>query len=367
MKHIVVIGGGYAGLQVAKDLKKKRAQVTLVDKTPYHYWQVRIHEYISGSIKDNAIVSSLLQSCLDNKIKFVQDKATHIDQDKQEVALAGGSVLEYDYLILAQGAKTSLFDKIKGLSTYALDIKQFDHSSKYKAQFSSLLKQAKKSQGTYRIVVAGAGLSGVEIILEMSTRANKKQLGEHFEFTIIEPMETVLPGMHPYLIKESTKIIEKHNVKMVQAFVDEVEKDTIHLSNQTKMPYDMLVFTAGIQAHIIPSTKEMEHNQTKQLLVNEYMQVKGCDNIFAIGDCAENSSGGEYSPPTGQIAVINAKYVAENINKLLKDKPMTVTKQTTKGMVIALGGTDAIGRSYGLNLKGTMAYIAKKLSFMIAK
>lgn len=364
-KTILIIGGGYGGLQVAKLIKHKFAQIILIDKTPYHYWQARAHEYISCSIGDKSITSSILQECLDAGVRFIQDEVTSINFDEQNIGLKNHQSMSYDYIILAQGMKTSLFDKIKGLKEYTLDIKVFEDVRKYRDKFDLFLHEKKHRN----IVVAGGGLSGVEIALEMAHKVKKRGLLEYFSFSIIEPMDTLLQGLNPYIIKQTHKVVHKHNVKIYKAFVEEVHKEHISLSNGENIEYDLFLFTAGVQVNPISNNKDIEVNDMGQYIVDEYLQINNTKNAFGVGDCVQNVLKDKTMPPTAQIALVNAGYVAKNINRLLKSKPMISAPQKTQGVVVALGGKSAagtIGDKWGISLKGVMAYAIKKMSHIMS-
>lgn len=373
-KEVVIIGGGYGGLRTIEFLaKNKELHITLIDKNPYHYLQTEAYGYIAGRFDIHEIAIDLQNWCtgFKNKVRFVYDKVTFIDDTKQVVCM-GEKTISYDYLVVATGAQTNFFSFIAGLRENSFGVKNLRRAYNFRKEFEDLIYKKLQNEDVghvdINLAIGGAGLSGVEVAAEMAhvIENYSKTIGERakaIKIYLIDASETILPGMSPYLIAHTRKRLQKLGVNILtSAFIKSLDETTISFKNGQTLPYYFMIFTGGIKASDLNDTVTQEKNRINQFIVDKYLNIYKSENIFAIGDCAElRDSEGNILPPTAQSAEKSAEYVAKTILQRIKGLRPEPFDASMSGIFIALGGKYAVGEIFGfIKIKGYSAYLLKK-------
>lgn len=186
MKKVAIIGGGYGGLRAIEHLVgNKNITISLFDENSYHYLQTEVYGYIAGrfDLHDVALDSKNWCHGFNSPVEFVQEKVIFINSSQQQIETQNGKY-DYDYLIIATGARTNFFSFIDGLDKYGLGVKKLFRSHNFRTSFEELLYnklEDPKIQGEkFNLAIGGAGLSGVEIAAEMANVIKKhaKSIGE---------------------------------------------------------------------------------------------------------------------------------------------------------------------------------------------
>lgn len=376
MKHIIVVGAGYAGLRAVEHLVGiEGTKITLIDKNPYHYLQTEAYGYIAGRFDMHDIAIDLKNWCLGFKkwVEFVHDEVSSIDAQEQRIHLSSRT-LHYDHLIIAIGAETNFFSFIKGLRENSFGVKKLYRAFNFRVSFEKLLYSKVENcdaikEGEINIAIGGAGLSGVEIAAEMADVINKhtKSLGESVQeirIHLIDAAPTILPGMSEYIITNTHKRLEELGITILtNAFIDEVDEEFIHLKDGRRIAYYFMIFTGGIKVPQLQLNVDVPTNRLNQFIVDEYMQLPNTKNIYAVGDCVEiRDEHQNILPPTAQTAERSAEYVAKSIKQKLQFETVSPLRISIDGVFVALGGRYAIGELFGfVKVKGYLAYLLKKL------
>ncbi len=374
-KQIIVIGGGYGGLRAIEHLAgDNRFRITLIDYRPYHYLQTEAYGYIAGRFDIHDITIDLANWCdgFSPKIRFVQTRALGYDTANNTVTTEAGSFF-YDYLVIAVGARTNFFSFIGGLREHSYGVKNLQRAFAFRQMFETLIYDKVEETRTpeaspLHIAIGGAGLSGVEIAAEMAEVIHRhhRTLGanaEKIRIRLIDAAETILPGMHPYIITRTQRRLEALGIEiMTRAFIDRVDDGAIHLKDGKVLPYRYMIFTGGIEANVLDSDRPAPTNRLRQLQPDAYLNLAGTDNAFAVGDCAElKDVTGRPLPPTAQTAEKSAEYVARSIRMRSEGKIPKPFHARVDGMFVALGGRYAVGELFGIiRVKGYTGYLLKK-------
>ena len=373
MKRVAIVGAGYGGLRAIEHLvNDKGIELYLFDQNSYHYLQTEAYGYIAGRFDLHDVVLDLKNWChgFKNPVTFIQEKVEFINSNEQKIKTPSGE-FEYDYLIIATGARTNFFSFIDGLDKYGLGVKKLFRTHKFRTEFEQFLYD-KLEDPTFQgkklnLAIGGAGLSGVEIAAEMANvvQVHAKSIGEcakEIEISLIDASDTILPGMSQYIIKHTQKRLEELGVKiMTKAFIDKVDEKNIYFKSGDALEYTFMIFTGGIIANTIKSDFEFETNRMGQYICDETLRLK--ENIFAIGDCTElKDAENKMLPPTAQTAERSAEYVANTITNLIVNEPLQPFKGKVDGVFVALGGNYAVGEAFKkIKVKGYLAYLLKKL------
>ena len=374
MHHVVIIGGSYGGLKALGVLAgKKGIKVTLVDRHPYHFLQTEGYDLIAGKVPFDSTIIGLRSLCtgFGDNIEYLHAVAKDVDFEAQKVIFEEGEPLPYDYLIIAAGAVTRFFESIEGLRNYSYGVKSLRSALKLKEFFEQelykRLENASHAKECYSILVGGAGLSGVEIAAEMQAyfnryyRSNALACGK-LQIHLVSGGETILKGLHPSVIKASTKRLQDLGVILhTGSHIVKVEEKVAELENGDTIPFDFMIFTGGITAAPFIKTLKAEHNRKGQLVVNSFLQIPGYENVYAVGDAADlKDTGGRRLPPTAQTAEQSGVDAAENILAHMEKRQLFVSDIKMRGLAIALGGTYAIIDGGKFRIYGFAAYLGKK-------
>jgi len=374
-KHkIIVIGGGYAGIKAVENLAKNPLnEIILLDKNPYHYMQTDVYELIANE-EDFAQVSlDLFTYCSGFKncnVTFYKQEVKNINFDKQKV-ITTIDRLSYDYLVIAVGSRTKFAANVEGLREYAYGIKALHRAMYFKQKFEMSLFKKVDESGTIctplSIVIARAGLSGVEIAAQMASFAKEFYKKNNFlcrklNIILINAAEHILKGMDERLIEKSTKrlldleVVIKNKEKVVA-----LTKESVTLSSGEKLFMDFMIFAGGIEPNGLVYDLELEKNERAYIQTRRTLQTIEYKNVFAIGDCTTlKDTNNNILAPTADIAEQMGKLCAQNISKLQEKKSLKEHEIKSRGILIALGRRYATAKVFGFYINGYLAYFMKK-------
>jgi len=364
-KDLLIIGGGYAGTQLVSQLKNT-FNITLVDENNFHIEQTEIHRYIAGKISLGELAFPYEEFAKKNLIQFVKARVDNIDFENNRVYFEDTTV-SYDYVVLATGSKTFFPKQIKNLDLFKKDIKSLKVIKQFKEDFFTLLESPDNNKN---IIIAGGGLSGIEIAIELAQKVKQSGLSsQDIKVTIVEQQDTILPGSHNFLIQQTKKVLDELHIECVHGeFITEVEKNKIILSNKEEINYDLSLFVLGVGSEKLNNKQNIELNIKNQYIVDDYFQINYYNNAFCIGDFAQTlTPEGKYNLPTAQLANKQASLLALNLKNLINKKDLIRKELILKGVLIDLGTNNAVGLIGNLKLSGYIAYILKRFTSYLHK
>jgi NADH dehydrogenase len=349
--RVLILGGGYAGIFAASNLcKNKNIQVTLVSDGPkLQLWQ-NIHRVASGELQPKDI-SLDIQRTLGKDVIFVKGRCERVDliAKQAEITLGSGraQIIQYDYLIIAIGAKDTYFG-IKGAKENTLSLRSVDDSIKIDRITQYLRRDS-------IVTIVGGGATGLSLGGALSEKYGKK-----IRIRIIEAQKEVLPGWDPTIIVRVKKTLEKNkNLEILRGKqVIQIGPHSVTLSSGETLQTNVTVWTAGIcgqDLNVIPRVKK---SRTGRFIVNKYSQVLRSDdnvfdNVFAIGDISAFplDNKGKTSPQLAQFAVRQARNVAKNILRKESGRKMIEFEYLQKGQILSLG-RNCVGTLNGFPIWG---------------
>lgn len=369
IKRVIIIGGGYAGVSLLHKLKNiKELELILIDKSQKHLLQTHIHKYLSSHYNKDDITFNHEKYCNKNKINFLCDEVVMINYEENYLITRENHIEHYDYVVIATGSISIFPKQIENILEYTRDIKNLDNLDFYRNKFKKILKSSPTNKN---ILVVGGGVSGVQIACEYADKIREEGLDEtNIQVTIVEGMDSILPGMDAFLIAKAEERCHKLGIKVINNyFASKIFADKIILSNTQVIPYDMLIFVIGASGNsILNNDINIKINPRNQLIVDEFYRINDHKNVFAIGDIVQaiDIKTNKIQAPTAQAARMQAELTAKNILNDINHLELISNNISIKGILIDLGGSNcAVGKLFGINISGKIALWMKKLIYSL--
>ncbi len=380
LPRVVIVGGGFGGLQIAKNLPSDRFQIVLLDKHNYHAFQPLLYQVATAGLEPDSIAYPLRKIFTDKKnFYFRLSEVNRVMPEENKICTDIGE-LEYDYLVLATGSATNFFGnemlekKSMGMKTVpeALNIRSLLLQNFEAALLTTDLTER---ESMLNVVIVGAGPTGVELagaIAELKLHVLPNDYPDldfrRMSIKLVEAADRVLP---PFSAKSSAKAqeyLEKLGVQVwLNTMVKEYDGKQI-ITNTKPIPTQTLIWAAGV--HCIPPTGLSAEALVRgnRLAVDEHNLVKGYQNIYAIGDVAsmECKDFPKGHPMVAQPAIQQGKQLAANITAKQAGKPMKPFKYRDLGSMATIGRSRAVAELPGWRTQGFVAWFIWMFIHLIA-
>jgi len=376
MNKIIIVGGGFGGIRTALDLEKifrkdLSVSITLIDQRDYHLFNPNLYK-VAASEEELTSISQLKQSIAlpfkeilaKRKINFLKGRILGMDFNLRKISVKGKS-LDYDYLILATGSIPNFY-QIPGASEFALSLNNLTDAFRIRnaVEFALQAGQYSIQKKTIRIVLAGGGFSSVKLAGELMGLLDfvawkNNYPKEKLEVEILESQERLMPGESGKLSQDSYFRLKNLGVQIsFFRHIVKVDRHLIEFLNGEKMEYDLLIWTAGNKANSKLDGLLGYRNGKEKIEVNEFLEVKGADRVFAIGDLSfYKDAQGNQTASTYKNAVSQGKYLASALPKLMKNVRPQAFKPKPYSFTINIGKNWAIYKGTSKYLTGYAAYL----------
>ena len=381
MRRVVILGGGFAGVGVAKRLacllrRDHEWHILLIDKNTYHTYTPYLYEVgtgyaqaskVFGESAGEVVALSFHDIFKERNVIFAEDEIIDIDLRGKRITTKGEITIPFQYAVIALGAETSFFD-VPGAAEFALPLKNFDDALKIRERLRALAMSAAKTKK--HIVVAGGGYTGVEVAAEISCCLKRicKDCSvprENLKITIIEGGNDILPGAPQKLVQLVKKRLQELGIDLkLQSRVSRVSENYIETVSSLKMPADLVIWAGGVTApQAVAGIEGVVHDERGRLAVDSFLRVKGHEHVFAVGDNAffTDEKSGLRAPGTASIAVRQAPVVAENIAALIKGNPLRKYAMSFPGFVVPVGGKYIVASLFGITFRGILARLVHQI------
>ena len=370
--RVVVIGGGFAGINVIRQLRKAPVQIVLLDKHNYHTFQPMLYQVATSGLEATSISEPLRRIFAEYPdFHFRMMKVQGIRPETQEIETLIGR-LHYDYLVIANGTKPNYFGN-KNIEKYAMPLKfvtqALDLRSKLlqcleKANMTCRLSERKK---TLTFVIVGAGPTGVEVagaLAEMRDHVLAKDFSDLdvglIAIYLIGSSDRVLPGMSEASQSKAQTYLEDLGVKlMLGTRVTDYDGETVRCDDDVCIEAETLVWGAGVKGDPISGIPDDSLEKSKYL-VDDYNQVVGCENVYAIGDiaCLKTEHYPQGYPGVAQVAIQQGRSLGKNLRRSLRNRGWKPFRYRDKGTMATIGRNKAVvDLPNGMTLSGTVAWL----------
>lgn len=372
--RVVVIGGGFGGINVVKGLKNKGFQIVMFDKQNYHGFWPLLYQVATAGLEPDAIAEPL-RKLFDEKyddFHFRLVRVTGVNPATKTVSTLIGDI-HYDHLIIASGSKSNYFgnDQIKNNS---FPLKTIPDALNLRSQLlqsfeqASIIKDPETRQSLLNFVIVGGGPTGVELAGSLAEMRKHVLPNDYpgLDFSkmniyLVEGLDRVLPPMSPEsAAKTQTYLDELGVITKVKTLVDSYDGNIVTFKTGEKIPTQTLVWAAGVAGATIDGMPP-ESVEKGRYLVDEYSRVKGVEGIYAIGDIANMKSEKwpNGHPGVAQPAIQQGQHLAMNLTLMLRNGEIRPFEYFDKGSLAIIGRNRAVADlSKSLHLGGFIAWMA---------
>lgn len=382
MHHIVIVGGGAGGLELATQLgdrlrRRGRARITLLDQSFTHLWKPLLHEFAAGSMDMDHHELDYVAQARWHHFRFRLGRMQGLDRERREVLVAptvdsdGAELvpaqrIAYDTLVIAVGSTTNDFGT-PGAAAYAISLDTPQQAERFHKRLMNAFIRANAQSSPLRpeqlkVAIIGAGATGVELSAQLhkTTREavayglDRIDPERDMRITIVEAAPRILPALPERLSVAAARLLRRLNIEMLTGErVTEVTASGVATANGRHVPAELVVWAAGIKApDMLKNLDGLESNHLNRLMVTPTLQTTRDPDIFAFGDCAccpwPDHDG--CVPPRAQAAHQQASHLARSLRNRLRGVPLAPYRYRDFGSLVSLGRYSTIG-----NLMGTLS------------
>jgi NADH dehydrogenase len=371
MKKVVIVGAGFGGLTAAKALSKFDIDITIIDKTNHHVFQPLLYQVATTALSPADISTTIRSVFSQNKnVKVLLGEVRSIDKENKKVFF-NGSEIEFDYLIIATGARHSYFGKNEW-EKFAPGLKTINDALKIRERILLSLEAAEKEkdpakrQKYLNFVIIGGGPTGVELAGAISEIVNKNVLPDFrnidANMTKVYLVEALPKILSTYPDKLSEYAIQDLKDLQVEVFlgekVSEINDKGVRVGDKF-IESNNVLWAAGNEVSPLIKSLETETDRTGRAIVKDDLSLTENENIFVIGDAAAvKNEKDEYLPAIAPVAMQQGRYIAKVISKNLSSTERKKFKYNDRGTMATIGKAKAVGVVKGFKLSGLLAWLA---------
>ncbi len=371
LPRVVIVGGGFGGLQLAKNLSSKHFQIVLFDKNNHHTFQPLLYQVATAGLEADSVVYPLRKIFAKKKnFYFRMAEVRYVNSNENKIITNIGE-LNYDYLVIATGSKTNFFgnQNVEALSMpmksarEALDLRSLILQNYEEALLTDDLNEHK---ALINYVIVGAGPTGAELAGALAELKNHILPRDYPELDIrkmnihlVEAAPRVLASMSEESSRAAHKYLEKMGVQIwTNTFVEDYDGHQVSVSGSKFLDARTLIWAAGVKGAHINGIHKDQINKSGRIVVDEYNRIPIADNIFAIGDVSaindENNPNGH--PMLAPVAMQQGALLAKNLLRKIKSQDMVPFKFNNKGTMATIGRNKAVVELPNFKFKGRFAW-----------
>ena len=370
--RVVIIGGGFAGISLAKNLKNKDFQVVLLDKHNYHNFQPLMYQVATAGLEAGSIAYPIRKIFQDHKETFFRiADVKSVDTNEKKIHTDLGTIY-YDYLVVATGSTNNFFGN-KEIEKNSLVMKTIPEALRIKSLIIQNLEKALQTNDENQrkelmnFVIVGAGPTGVELagaLAEMKNAFLPKDYPDldmnKMEIHVVQGADRVLDAMSKKSSKAAEKFLKQLGVKIhLNERVTSYDGNQITTADGLVIKSKAVIWSAGVKGNPTSGIEEAV-DRASRIRVNDFNQVEGYENVFAIGDVAA-MYGEKYKfghPMMAQPAIQQGELLAENLVRLTKKQSLKKFVYNDKGSMATIGRNKAVVDLPKIHFNGVIAWFA---------
>ncbi len=369
---VLIIGGGFGGLEVANQLKDKPVDVLMLDKHNYHTFQPLLYQVATGGLEAESIAFSLRKNFADQKnFRFRIAEVFKVNADKNSVTTSIGEI-DYDYLVIATGSTTNFFGN-KEIEKFAMPMKSIPEALNLRYLILQNLEEAVRTpskedrEPLLSFVLVGAGPTGVELAGALAelrnhilTKDYPELKKEEMKVYLVDFLPKVLGPFSESASKAAKDFLTKMGVEvLLNVKVESYDGNEIKFEGGKSIRTKNVIWSAGVMGVVPEGIAKENIERGNRLSVDTINRVKGTENVFAIGDVAamitdETPKG---HPGVAQVAIQQGKHVGKNIMHIINGEPTEPFKYNDKGSLATIGRNKAVADLGKIRFQGFFAWL----------
>ncbi len=372
-KKIVVVGGGFAGINFIKQMDdSQHYEITLVDQNNYHFFPPLLYQVATAFIEPSNITYPFRRMFQGKKnLRFHLDSLVKVNAESNTIETDTG-MLQYDYLVLAVGTVTNYFG-MENVKRCALPMKTIDDALNMRNHILLNMERAVRSQDMAErerlsnIVIAGGGPTGVEVAGMLAEMGRNIITKEYPEFTqhrpriyLVDAGPVLLGPMSEKAQAEAMKELQKLGVHIkMNTPVKDYQEGNVILANGEVLPTQTLIWASGVTGQEVPGLPAEVIARGRRIMVDEYNAVKGFPNVFALGDICMQTTDAAFPnghPQLAQVAIQQGQLLAKNLERLHRGEAMKSFTYNDKGSMAIISKYEAVADLPNMFLKGFIAW-----------
>ena len=371
LPHVVIVGAGFGGLTAAQKLAGAPVQITLIDRHNYHLFQPLLYQVaIAGLVPSQIAYPIRTIFRRQNNLAFRMGEVAAIDVQGRYVR-TNGSVIAYDYLVLAIGGQTNFFG-LKTVQENGFQLKSVEDATGTRNHLLRMFERASREVDPERrkalltFVVVGGGPTGVETagaLAELITHVMAKDypemdLGES-RVVLIEATGSLMAAYPDGLRKATMDLLAAKNVEiLLNCRLTDYNGRTVTLADGSRIEADTLIWTAGVRSAELTDRLGFQQASAGRVRVEPTLQLPGHPEVFVIGDAAYvEDNKGQPLPMLATVAQQQAHTAARNLRQILKGQPPQAFRYKDPGLLATIGRNAAVARIWGLSFSGFVAWV----------
>jgi NADH:ubiquinone reductase (H+-translocating) len=370
LPHVVIVGGGFGGLEAARKLGGARVRVTLVDKRNHHLFQPLLYQVATAALSAPDIAAPIRKILSDQENTTVLlERAVAIHAQRKVLELSD-SELPYDFLILATGVTNDYFGKPEW-EAHAPGLKSLEEAIDIRRRVLLAFEAAEMEddpdarRALLTFVVIGGGATGVELAGALSEIARRTMADDFRRFkssearvVLLEGGARLLPGFPPELSEQARHDLQDIGVEVqLHALARQIDERGVQIENEF-IPCHTVLWAAGVRAVPLAATLGAKQDRAGRIFVKPDLTVDNAPGVFVVGDAAAFPVEGGILPGVAQVALQQGRHTARNILASLASKPLKPFEYSDRGSMATIGRNRAVAVSKGLQMTGVVAWLA---------
>jgi NADH dehydrogenase len=365
---VVIIGGGFGGIAVARALKKDDVDVTLIDKTNHHLFLPFIYQVATSVLSPSDVAAPIREILRKQKnARVIMGAVDKVDPAAHQVH-ADGFKYDYDYLVVSSGVRSSYFGK-DSWEKFAPGLKTLADAIQIREKILTSLEKAECGGSVERddlhlnFVIVGGGPTGVEMagaVAEMTKkilRDFRKIKPATTKVILLEAARCILGGFTPSLRAKGQKALKDLGVEVrLGVVITDIDEEGVHTS-QGLIKTENIIWAAGARSQPFTQSIEAESDKSGRTMVDTYCSVKGHPEIFVIGDAAVFMNSGSPLPAIAPVAIQQGNYVSSVIKGEIAGKARKPFKYKDKGTIAIIGTYEALLQKGTFEISGYPAWL----------
>jgi len=369
--HVLIIGAGFGGLNVALQLRDAPVRITLIDRQNYHLFQPLLYQVAIAGLLPSQIAYPLRTIFRNQKnITFQLGEVTEINLEARYVSM-NGSVIAYDYLVIAVGAETNFFG-MDSIQQDGFQVKDIQKAVSTRNHLLRMFEQAnreadaEKRHAMLTFVVVGGGPTGVETAGALAELINHVMVKDFPNLNLNEARVILLEANdhlitpYPHELRHATFVLlRREQVEiLLNTKLAAFNGQTITLGDGRQIATYTLIWTAGIKAAPMLDSLEVERAGAGRVRVAPTLQLPQHPEVFVLGDAAYLLNGdGQPLPMLSTVAIQQGKATARNIQRIINGKSPEPFHYKDPGLLATIGRNAAVARIWGVSFSGFIAWM----------